>query len=262
MMRSRFATRAAFVPATALVAAFVLAPLLLVVRTSLYRAPTGSGFYVPDTVSLAAYGALLDGHGLRLAAFTLLFGAATATLATGVAFPLALVLRTFPPRRQAVALAAILVPKTAGLLATMFGLQRLLPRGTLASLVAEAYLVLPYAVLVLAAHLATLDPTWEQAARGLGASRRDVFLRITWPLARPGVALAFELALMWGLGAFLGPLFLGGPDQTTLSVEIHHQAFDYGRWPRAAALAVELLALAALAVAAALVLPRTRRSAA
>jgi ABC-type spermidine/putrescine transport system permease subunit I len=54
--------------------------------------------------------------------------------------------------------------------------------------------------------------------------------------------LAGQLGLMWGLGAFLGPQILGGPGETTLAVEVHRQAFEYGRWPRAAAEAVLLLA--------------------
>ena len=51
------------------------------------------------------------------------------------------------------------------------------------------------------------------------------------------------------MGAFLGPLFLGGPEQATLATEMHREAFDLGRWPRAAAdgVALALLTMAAWA---------------
>jgi ABC-type spermidine/putrescine transport system permease subunit I len=69
-----------------------------------------------------------------------------------------------------------------------------------------------------------------------------VFWRVTLPLSAPGLVLAGQLALVWGVGAFLGPLLLGGPPEATLSVEVHRQAFEYGRWPHAAAQAVLLVA--------------------
>ena len=99
------------------------------------------------------------------------------------------------------------------------------------------------------------------AARGLGASAWQTFRRVTLPLSVPGLVLAGELALVWGLGAFLGPLFLGGPAEITLSVEVHRQAFEYGRWPRAAALGVVLIGTTGGCLAAYAVLTRRGRRA-
>jgi ABC-type spermidine/putrescine transport system permease subunit I len=61
------------------------------------------------------------------------------------------------------------------------------------------------------------------------------------------VALCLQLGWVWGLGAFLGPLFLGGPDQATLAVEMQRELFDLGRWPRAAADGVVLSLLGLMA---------------
>ena len=187
------------------------------------------------------------------------FGFLVALLAVTSGFALAIFLRSLPPHWQAPGLGLILIPKTAGMLATLFGLQRWLPRGLLASLIAETYLILPYAVLILFVQLLAINPELVAAARGLGASSWQIFRRITIPLSRPGLLTAFEMTLIWGLGAFLGPLFLGGPGQTTLSIELHRQAFEYGRWPRAAAEAVGLLALLALTLLAGNVASRIDR---
>ncbi len=231
----------------ALVCGVVMAPLLLLLRVSLYEPATGRGFYTPGTFTFANYAIFADSHVLGIAGFTVLCGVAVATMVLAIAYPLGLFLCSLPPRAQSIAVGLILVPKTAGLLAMLFGLQRWLPRGMLATIIAEVYLVLPYSVIVIYIQLLNLDPTLRDAARGLGASPWQVFRRVTLPLSLPGIRLAFQFGLMWGLGAFLGPLFLGGPSETTLAVELHRQAFEYGRWPLAATEAVGLLIVVSIA---------------
>lgn len=230
-------------PALVLVAGLVLGPVILLIRMSLFEPATGRGFYTSYTFTTANYAVFLERDSLKLFTFTAVFGLVVAMATVLIGFPLALFVRSLTPRCQSVALALVLIPKTAGVLATLFGLQRMLPRGLFAAIAAEVYLILPYAVLVLLIQLRSIDSTLVAAAHGLGASHWQTFRRVTLPLSRPGLILAAELGLIWGLSAFLGPLFLGGPDETTLSVEVHRQAFEYGRWPRAAAGAVSLLVL-------------------
>ncbi len=254
-------------PAALLLLATLGAPLVLLVRLSLCE--QRGGFYTPGTWTLANFAALADAHGLWLLGFTVLFGAAVATCVLLVSFPLALWLRSLHESSRRVALSLILLPKFASALAVLFGLSQLLSaagplnllltkcgiaaeplmltRNLFGAVVAEVSLILPYAVLFLHVQLSSIDPALEDAARGLGASPWQTFRRVTLPLAMPGVIVAGQLALLWGLGAFLGPLLLGGPAETTLSVEVSRQAFDYGRWPRAAAAAVLLAVAAGLA---------------
>jgi ABC-type spermidine/putrescine transport system permease subunit I len=61
-------------------------------------------------------------------------------------------------------------------------------------------------------------------------------------LSLPDVLLAGQLSLIWGLGAFLGPLLLGSPEQNTLAIEVHYQGFEFNHWPKAALAAVLMLA--------------------
>jgi ABC-type spermidine/putrescine transport system permease subunit I len=251
--------------------ALAACPLLLLVRVSLYEPARGRGFFVPGTWTATNYAAVTDAHGLELAGYTALFGTGVAGLTVLVAFPLALFVRSLSSPWRQIALAGILLPKLASVLVVLFGLQRLLGdagpinrllvvvgvtdepfrlvRGVFGAVVGEVFLILPYAVLVLFVQLLSIDPTLEVAARGLGASSWQVFRRITLPLSRPGLVLAGELGLVWGMGAFLGPLLLGGPEEMTLSVEVHRQAFEYGRWPRAAAEAALLVALVGVCLA-------------
>ena len=243
-------------PAVALLGGFVLAPLVLLLRVSLCEPAAGRGFYTPGTFTLQNYARLFDPHHRSIIAFTVGFAVAVAAVSLLVGYPLALFIRGRADRWQPLAVGLVLVPKTAGTLAAVFGLQRLLPRGLVSAVLTEAYLIVPYAVLVLVVQLRAIDPTLTAAARGLGASRWQAFRRVTLPLSWPGVILAGELGLAWGIGALAGPLFLGGPREMTLAVEVQRQTFDYGRWPQAAADAVALAVLALLALAAV----RLRRS--
>lgn len=236
----------ACLPAVGLIAGFVLGPLLLIARISLCAPPRGTGFFAADTWTNENFLALLDSSELRVTGVTLALGLTIGILVPLTAFPLALFVRSLPRRWRPLALALILFPKTAGLLAVLFGLQRWLPRGFAGATAAELFLIAPYATLAMWVQLRAHDPTLLEAARGLGASRTRAFFRITLPLSLPGLNLAFQLGLIWGLGAFLGPLFLGTPTETTLCLESHRQAFEYGNWPRAAALALELLLLLAV----------------
>jgi ABC-type spermidine/putrescine transport system permease subunit I len=270
-------------PAGALLLGLLAGPLVLLARVSLYEPAHGRGFFSPGTWTLANYAAAADGYGLRLLGYTVLFGAGVAGLTVLIAYPLALFIRSLAPAGRRVALAGVLLPKLASVLVILFGLQQLLgdagPLNRLllgagavreplrlvharaGAVVGEVYLILPYAVLVLFAELGGIDPNVEAAARGLGASWRQVFWRVTLPLSAPGLVLAGQLALVWGVGAFLGPLLLGGPPEATLSVEVHRQAFEYGRWPRAAAEATLLVAAAGACLAWYTVLTRRVRGA-
>lgn len=249
-------------PALALILGSGLGPVVLMVRMSLYDRTDGIGNYTAGTATPANHERLLEADSLKIVGFTLLFGASVAFATIVIGYALALVLDSWPRRWRTVGLAVVVIPKLTNGLATVFGLKRILGEqgpinsvlassgllihpiefwpGTLGAAIAEVYFILPYVVVLLVLQLGRIDPRWLAAARGLGASRIQVFGRVTWPLSIPGILLAGQLSLMWGVGSLYGPQFLGNPSETTISVEVQHQAFDLGHWPRAAAWAVLL----------------------
>ncbi|HEX8203628.1 MAG TPA: Fe3+ ABC transporter permease [Isosphaeraceae bacterium] len=90
--------------------------------------------------------------------------------------------------------------------------------------------------------LRRVDPAWEEAARWAGASRRQVWRGVVWPLVRPdaarGAAAVFVLALMEpGV-----PLVLGL--RRSLAFQAVEAACSESPAPRAAVLALTGLALA------------------
>jgi thiamine transport system permease protein len=83
-----------------------------------------------------------------------------------------------------------------------------------------------------------LDVRLEDSARLLGASRTEVFLRVTLPLLRPAIFAASLLVFLFDFTSFGVVLLLGGPSFATLEVEIYVQAMHYLNLPVAALLAV------------------------
>ena len=73
-------------------------------------------------------------------------------------------------------------------------------------IVIEALHLYPIMLLNLQAALANLDPAMEQAARNLGATRGQVFRRITLPLIRPGLFAGSTLVLIWSFTELGTPL--------------------------------------------------------
>ena len=259
-------------PAIVLLIALFAGPVLILFRTSLYQSAGGTDFYRPGTWSLGAYSELLgERFGRGIVAFTVVLGVTVAALSVAIGYPLALFIHSLPKRAKALALGAVILPKLTNVFVVLYGVNLLLgnagpvnrvllalgltseplllTHNLFGVLVAETYLIMPYAVLVLVPALDRIDPSLIAAARGLGAGPWTAFRRVTLPLSLPGVAVAGQLCLIWALGAFVGPLLLGGPEQTTLAVKVQKDGMGYGDWPRAATTAVLSLVTVAVCVA-------------
>ncbi len=71
------------------------------------------------------------------------------------------------------------------------------------------YEYLPYALLTLYAAVEKVSETPVNAARVLGASRLQAFLRVELPLTMPGVVAAFILIFLFAMGEVIMPAVLG-----------------------------------------------------
>ena len=100
---------------------------------------------------------------------------------------------------------------------------------------------LPVAILSLVGIIETVDRSLEEAARGLGASPLQTFLRITLPLTLPGIAAASMLVFSSAVAAFVIPALMGGPTLIVLPTLIYQQMVDTLEWGFGAAVAAILL---------------------
>ncbi|MEW5719596.1 MAG: ABC transporter permease subunit, partial [Chloroflexota bacterium] len=77
----------------------------------------------------------------------------------------------------------------------------------------------PVAYLILRGLLERIDPSMEEAALALGASKWHIFRTITLPLLTPGIAGSFLLMFVESLADLGNPIFIGG-NVTVLSTQI------------------------------------------
>ena len=77
----------------------------------------------------------------------------------------------------------------------------------------------PVAYLIIRGLLERIDPSMEEAALALGASKWHIFLTITLPLLTPGIAGSFLLMFVESLADLGNPIFIGG-NVTVLSTQI------------------------------------------
>ncbi|HSH78412.1 MAG TPA: iron ABC transporter permease, partial [Herpetosiphonaceae bacterium] len=83
-----------------------------------------------------------------------------------------------------------------------------------------------------------LDPSLEEAAVVLGASRARVWREVTLPLLLPAIGAAALLVFLFTWTAFGTVLILGGPRFATIEVEIYRQALEIFNLPVAAVLSL------------------------
>src|SRR5574344_2224248 len=90
--------------------------------------------------------------------------------------------------------------------------------------------------------LKNIDPSLEDAARDMGASRFKVFPSVTFPLLLPGIGNAFLVTFIESIADFANPMIIGG-NYDTLATTIYLQITGAYDKAGAAAMAVVLLCI-------------------
>ena len=100
----------------------------------------------------------------------------------------------------------------------------------------------PVCYMMLKGLLKNIDPSLEEAARDMGASRFQVFTDVTWPLILPGLGNAFLVTFIESIADFANPMIIGG-SYDTLATTIYLQITGAYDKEGAAAMAVVLLTI-------------------
>jgi len=112
----------------------------------------------------------------------------------------------------------------------IFGIREFSVYGLHGLTLVQTLTFFPVAYLLLVGLLKSIDPSVEEAARDLGASRWQVFKTITLPLMVPGLANAFLLVFIQSIADFGNPMVIGG-NFNTIAVQIYLQGignYDIG----------------------------------
>jgi putative spermidine/putrescine transport system permease protein len=197
-----------------------------------------------------------------------------------IGYPVAYFVALQPARRRMVVLLLLLFPLMVSNVVRAYGWVAILGRRGVANTLlrdlglidapldllytTEAVVVglmtilLPYMVISIANTLSALDRSFEEAAQSLGAGPVRTFLHVTLPLSTPGVASGMLLVFLLTLSAYVTITLLGGP-RSKLLLSMIYDGVTAFQWPRAAALAFILLALALALTALILAVLRPRR---
>ncbi len=94
------------------------------------------------------------------------------------------------------------------------------PSGGLAITIAHIMFCVSFVVVAVKARVATLDPRLEEAAADLGANPAQTFLRITFPLAAPGILAGALLAFSLSFDDYIITNFNASPSSITFPMYV------------------------------------------
>jgi spermidine/putrescine transport system permease protein len=94
------------------------------------------------------------------------------------------------------------------------------PSGGLAITIAHIMFCVSFVVVAVKARVATLDPRLEEAAADLGANPTQTFLRVTLPLAAPGILAGALLAFSLSFDDYIITNFNASPSSITFPMYV------------------------------------------
>ncbi|QUS35063.1 ABC transporter permease [Falsirhodobacter algicola] len=120
-----------------------------------------------------------------------------------------------------------------------------------------AHAYAPFAILPIFVALEKIDRALLEASRDLGESRFTTFLRVTLPLAMPGVVASVLIVFIPTIGDYVTPQLVGGPEGRMVANLIQLQYLRLDNYPLGSALAISAMGI--VAVISAIFLLLTRR---
>ncbi len=239
---------------------FVFLPNLMIFATSFLTRDDAS--FVKLVFTLDNYTRLADPlyAGVLLHSLNMALIATLCCLLLG--YPFAWCLTLLPARLRPLMLFLLIVPFWTNSLIRIYGLKIFLStRGWLndfllsiglidkpfsimytseAVILGLVYILLPFMVMPLYSSLEKLDKPLLEAARDLGASKLQTFIRIILPLTMPGIVAGCLLVLLTAMGLFFVSDLMGGAKNLLIGNVIKSQFLNIRDWPFGAATSVVL----------------------
>ena len=119
---------------------------------------------------------------------------------------------------------------------------------TNAIVITLAHAYAPFAILPIFVALEKIDRSFLEAGRDLGESSFVTFLRVTLPLAMPGVISAVMIVFIPTIGDYVTPHLVGGPEGKMVANLVQVLYLKLDNYPLGSALAVSSMLLVGLAL--------------
>jgi multiple sugar transport system permease protein len=196
--------------------------------------------FIPDRFAWDNYVQVLTSNRFTTYFFNTLIVTGTATLlALLVGVPAGYGIARMQAHRSAVViLIARITPGLSYLIPLFLLFQWLGLLGTLVpQIIIHLVVTVPIVIWIMIGYFETTPAELEEAALIDGATRWQVFRHVALPIARPGIAVAFILAVIFSWNNFVFGIVLAGRETRTLPVAVYNMiSFDQLSWgPLAAA---------------------------
>jgi multiple sugar transport system permease protein len=195
---------------------------------------------IPERIAWKNYVAVLESNRFSLFFFNSLAVTGTATLlALLVGVPAGYgIARMRATKTAVVILIARMTPGLSFLIPLFLLFQWLGLLGTLVpQMIIHLVVTVPIVIWIMIGYFETTPMELEEAALIDGANRWQIFRHVAFPLAKPGIIVAFILAVIFSWNNFAFGIVLAGRETRTLPVAVYNMiSFDQLSWgPLAAA---------------------------
>jgi spermidine/putrescine transport system permease protein len=268
--RVRLPAFALAIPAWAWLVIFFVLPVAVVFWYSFGYKPGMFGSHANDILSFDRYLEALTPTFFDTFLNTLWIGIAGTAICFLIGAPVAYWMAVKAPSNlKGILIALVLVPFWTNFLVRTIGWQVILsPQGVPsqimqamglgpldilytrpAVLLGVVYNYLPLMILPLFVAFDRVGPALREASKDLGADRWRTFLRVTFPLARPGVIVGVLLVYIPLMGDYITATVLGGAKGNMVGQLVASQFQTAQNWALGSAMAIMLILIILLSVA-------------
>lgn len=196
-MRYRFSRKHLCIPYAVFLTCFVIAPLIVIFY---YAFTNGEGRFSLSNLT----NFFTSSNTIGTLFYSILISVTTTCVCLLIAYPVAYILARSKIKKKAILLAIFIVPMWINFTLRIMALKEVLSmiEGNLAyhpflnTIIGMTYDYLPFMILPLYTTLMKLDNQLLEAAYDLGASKIEVFTRVTLPLTLPGIVSGVTMVFL------------------------------------------------------------------
>lgn len=245
-------------------ALFIVIPLLMILFFS-FTIDSGSGY----RFSTENFQRLMNPQYIAIFSHSLVLAIISTIICLLIGYPVAYIISKLPEHRRNLLIMLFILPMWMnfllrtyawlpilgknGIINNFLGLFGIEPIQFLytngAILLGMVYNFLPFMILPIYTVLSKLDQNLVNAAYDLGATRRQTFVKVIFPLSIPGVISGITMVFMPAVSTFVISRLLGGGQYMLLGNLIETQFTTMGDWNFGSALAIFMMIIILISMA-------------
>lgn len=245
-------------------ALFIIVPLLMILFFSL-TIDTGSGY----KFSLENFERLINPIYIRIFGRSMYLAFISTVLCLAIGYPVAYIISKMPESKRNLVIMLFILPMWMNFLLRTYAWMPILSRNGIvnnflglfgiepiqflytngAILLGMVYNFLPFMILPIYTVLSKMDQNLINAASDLGATKKQIFTKVIFPLSIPGVISGITMVFMPAVSTFVIPKLLGGGKEMLIGNVIEQQFTTMSDKNFGSALAIVLMIIILISMA-------------